>query len=355
MDTSRLLALAPILAQETATAIKYLKPLREALKTGRMLDVPKLRSEAEKILRLAPSTQFVPSWLVIVNKIGAKTLHAREVLRRMNHILDDEDLKPQEKGLLIESLEADLANFENILRSTEGALKAIRESPRTIPTEKSEVGVLYPDGAFGDLEEFAREITELNRHLRSISEVAGEARSPSLSSLETGTFEIFFTTGTAVGALVATIVWRLLRTWKQIEEIRKLRAETRKIDAEASDLLEKRAKRQRDEAVQRIHTEVMGQSAPSVDQARKNELEISVKQAIAFIDERIQRNVLFEVSVAVQIAPGGTAPRAREKDAAQLIRERGAAMWEVQAKMSQPLLPVQSESQEEDTPATGGA
>jgi hypothetical protein len=353
METSRLLALAPVLADEVVGARETLQSIREALKMAKREEISAVRSIAEQHLRAAPSMHFVPSWLHLVHRIGGRTLHAREVLRRLGHILDDDDLKSTEKATLIESLQTDLSNFEITLRKLESALRAVNETARTIPTGKAEIGVLYPKQHFADLEEFAREVGELNRHIRPFIEVSGDTGSPALASLETGTFEIFLTTGTATGALVATVIWRLLRTWKQIEEIRKLRAETRKIDAEASELLEKRAQRQREEAVGRIHKEVMTQCDEGIDEARRNELSISVKQSIAFVDTRIQLNVLFEVA-PTEMPPRQTSAGEREAKETKLIRERGTAMQEIQASIARPLLPV-DDKQEELINEDGGA
>jgi len=224
------------------------------------------------------------------------------------------------------------------------ALRAINETIRSVPSGKAEIGALYPKEYFGDIEEFAREIADLNRHMRPLVEVSGDVGSPILVSLETGTFEVFLTVGTATGAILATIVWRLLRTWKQIEEIRKLRAETRKIDAEASELLEKRAQRQREEAVERINKEIMGQCDESIDVTRRNELAILVRQSIGYVDARIQLNVLFEVAPS-EMPPRQTPTGEREAKETRLIRERGAAMWEIQASMERRLLVAENDKE----------
>lgn len=347
MDSARLLTVLPILRSEIAGTTGVLREVERAILAKNSSQLLKARAEAQDYLRSAPSTQFVPSWLHLVRRIGGHNLHAREVLRRLSQVLDNEDLKPKERAALIESIIGDLDEFETLIVQLQSALSAVGETKLLIPVDKAAFGVLYPSEFFGDFEEFAREMAELNRHVRPLAEVCSDLAAPALSSLETGSFQVFLTVGTATGAIIATIVWRLLRTWKQIEEIRKLRAETRKVDAEASDLLDKRAQRQREEAVEKIHKDVMSQCDASIDATRRNELSIAVKQSIAFVDTRIQMNVLFEVG-ASDMPARQTPAGEREQKETKLIRERGAAMWEVQASLARPLLAADAKSVEQE-------
>lgn len=353
MDTSRLANIASVLVDELTQAGQALRNVREALNAKRADQTRTTRIEAESYLRNAPSVRFVPSWLHVIRVIGGRSLHAREVLRRLTNILDDEDLKTPQKEALIESLASDLDFFAHTVRSVKTVLDSINENGRLIASGTAELGVLYPQERFADFDAFAHEIDELNRHLRPIVEVTGDDVRPRLASLETGSFEVFLTVGTATGAIVATIVWRLLRTWKQIEEIRKLRAETKKIDIEASDLLEKHEKRQRGDSIERIHADVMAQCPSTVDEGRRNELSISVRQSISYIDTRIHLNVLFEVAPSAASLDSTESAGGPETEV-KLIRERGAAMWEIQENTERRLLAEKAADGVDSGPATPG-
>jgi len=344
MDTSRLLSLTTAFVRELEAVSPKMTALREALKKGFLDQLSDLRHEVEQRLAEGPSNHFPPSWLKILEQIGTKRLVAPELHRRLTYILDNEDLRLPQKAMLIGSIQSEINTFTGELRHLESGLASVRIQLESAPRGYCEVGALYPSKCFTDLEDFAGELKQLDKHLRALAELSGEPGSLHVRRLETASLEIFLTAGTATGVTLATLFWGLMRAWREFEEIKKIRAETRKIDAEVSDMLDKKLKEKVAEARALIAKDVMANGAVG-DKSRRNELSIAVEQAITFFENRVEKGALFEVTVGAE----GTSPEREQptlgSEKELLIRERGGAMSQMQLFAEPPLLTGESDTQ----------
>ena len=323
MDASRLMAmLQPLLASHEDLAPSIYK-LAQRLKGATNADL--LLTEAEIIDRLerAESNDFVPSWLRMLHSVGGDALHGRPLARRINAILENPDYRREHKGTLLEGVYQDLAPFMSNVRSLLTSLESLGVSEDEIPEGSCEIGVLFPPIEVKDLEDLAREIREFDKHMRVISELAGNAGSLSVRRVEKGSVNLFSLADPAVGSIVAALLAALVTLVKKVAEIRKIAAETRKINVEVAEKLEQQAVAARKAGIEDIAAQYVTRDVATQD-PRRNELDIALTHTIAYLDAKIQMNVVFEVRASASAEAAGEAIQT----ALQVIRQSGNALAE---------------------------
>ncbi|HEV7488691.1 MAG TPA: hypothetical protein VGQ65_23705 [Thermoanaerobaculia bacterium] len=155
--------------------------------------------------------------------------------------------------------------------------------------------------------------------------------------LQTASFDIFVLADPQVGGIFAGVLLGIVKLLKSLAEIRKLLAETKKINAEAADLLSKQASALRERGLREIAAEAMSK-AVLPDVSRANELAIANRQAVTYIESKIQLNVVFEVRASPTV--GNVASEEVEGTAKSLqqILEGGNALAELASNQVVPLL-----------------
>jgi hypothetical protein len=337
MDTSRLMAMLQDYLESHQDLPALIHKLAQHMQGAR---VSLTTSEADILesLDFAASNSFVPSWLRMIHEIGGDGLHGRQLARRIRAILENTDFRKAHKGTLLEGVFEDLQPFTAHARSLLNALEKMNVLPDRLPAGTSEIGVLFPSAVIKDLEELADEVHELDRHLRVFAELAGTTGSLPLRRIDTGSFNIFALADPAVGGLFAAVLVGLVTLVKQVAEIRKLAAETRKINTEVAEQLEKQANDERQTGIARVAERCL-QSTDISDLSRRNELTLSLSKSIAYVDAKMQMNVVFEVRASASTVSGD----GNEEAALKLIRQSGNSLAEIALREWQLLLPANGE------------
>ena len=295
MDTTRLATMLPFFVRELDMTRNRIQPLRLKLKDEEQKgNTADLRRRLDSELEHAPSLTFVPSWIRMIRQFGGRKLHASEIRRRTRDILDNPDYAPYRKGVLLEQIEGEIGDLHGALRALLTALEAVGVEHEELPVSSAEIGALYPQDSFSDPAEFSRELSLLDRHLRTVAEIAGSSEQPKLKTLQTNSFDVFVWSDLITGAKFIAIVFGILRAWREIEEIRKVRAEAQKFSAEATATLT-RLEEERRESARAAVTRDLTSEIKTDDDARKNELLNAARHVVEFVEQRITMNVTFEV------------------------------------------------------------
>jgi hypothetical protein len=337
MDASRLMAMLVAYLRDHEDLPAPIYKLGQILKD--VSNVNLLMTDVEILDRLeyASSNEFPPSWLRMLAHVGGSGLHGRQLARRIRSILEQQYRK-EHKGALLEGVYHDLQPFVSNAKALLTSLDRMQIKPDDVPDGKCEIGVLFPSSTLKTLEDLTRESHEFDRHLRVLVELTGGSGSVLIKRLETGSFNIYTLANPSVGALFAAMVAGLVALWKQVAEIRKLAAETEKINLEIAEKLKAQANELRQAGVDKLATDCLATTVESND-ARRNELTVSFSQALAYLDTKIQMNVIFEVRAA-GINAGESTP---ELEAAlKSIRSNGAILADAALCDLQRLLPVGS-------------
>jgi len=126
------------------------------------------------------------------------------------------------------------------------SLKAIGIEASTLKTGDAEIGFLLPRSLFNNhLDELIKELRDIHRIIRAFSEATvGGVEEVEVRQISTSDPLFFFHLSVAtIAAIGAAVTWAL-NTWKQVEEIRKVRADIQKTEVltekEASEIFDKK-------------------------------------------------------------------------------------------------------------------
>ena len=338
MDTGRLKALITRLEPEFANVQFWIEWLAKKLDGTSTKEKVNARGELERRLQEAPSNSFVPSWQRMIAALGGRRLHGRALWNRIAAALDADEYSDDAKSSILYDISTEVEKFTSTLQAIRGALARLRADE--LQPDEAEVGVLFPLDAVAHADKLSAEVAEFERHLRTFWKLAGREGDVRLRRLDNASADFFWSVALEVGLLSASALWGIALLREKTATARKLEAETRKLDAEAADILRKRAVEDAEIGRREIQQKLMAASKVD-DAARRNELDGFTKHAIRYFEARIELGVIFEVRAPdVPGTPDGEAqdeaPR-HQKVIAQ-IREKGSALAPLDIQLQLPLL-----------------
>jgi hypothetical protein len=336
MDVSRIAAVLQPLLKELAPLPPVFYEIREALKKAELVKLSKSRDRLQALLVTAPSNHWVPSWRRVIDLVRASKLHGSNLLRRVRAVLDDLDYRPDHAAILIEGIQADVEELIGRLRALDAAFETTGLAPYRVPSDMCEIGALFPTVSL-DIDDLARELHELDRHIRTFAELGGMPGGLPLHMIQTGSCDLFLIADPVVGGIVAGVLVGIVNLLKSLAEIKKLQAETKKFNAEAAELLSKQGTGVKEKGLQEITRTALAQSNVT-DAARANELAIATRQAVVYIESKVQLNVIFEVRMGDTGESSKTDKADTENSAIEQIASGGNALAEFDAQRLTPLL-----------------
>jgi hypothetical protein len=163
---------------------------------------------------------------------------------------------------------------------------------------QAEIGILLPRELFQNhLRELIDELRTLNRVIRAFSEVATGAPEPiEVHQISTSDPVFFFGISATTIAFFGKAVRWALNTWKQVEEIKKVRADAQRIraftDKEMKDIFDTKI----DESIKNaIETHVKELLPPDKSEPRHHELRNDLVWALDSILTRVERGMTVEI------------------------------------------------------------
>ena len=347
MDASRIAAVVQPLGKELVSVPAALAALRQAYETDDTLGVDAARVHLRDVLYSAQSNKWVPSWLRIVELIGGRNVHGSKLWLRIAAIVENTDYRRDHVAMLIGGVQSDVQTFLNIIRGLDAALQSAGIGRHQVPAWQCEIGALFPENLF-TIDDLTRELHELDRHLRTFAELGGTTGGLPVLVLQTGSFDIFVLANPIVGAIVAGVLAGTVKLLKELAEIRKLQAETKKINAEAADLLGRQAATAKEKGLQEITRGALAQ-AVTTDAARSNELAIATRQSVVYVESKVHVNVVFEVRMSEADTSAERPKDAGENAAVEQISTHGNALAELDSQRAVPLLGMPAQSTKNGT------
>jgi nucleoside-triphosphatase THEP1 len=342
MDTSRLKSLIENLIQsENEFKIqKILGNLENSLSTlvssPQAADVQVAVSEQfdELLLRARRlSNRWEPAQLEDLDEIGALDFFGESFVEAIQGSTPSSSLTPAVVQKHFHQLKEARHQYIELLKSSDQDLSRLNITAEPLVEGTAEIGFRIPRQLFdGELEGLIEELRVLRRIMRAFSEVTLGAAEP-IEVKQISTTDPLFFFGLAPFTVVAigrAVTWAL-SNWKQVEEIRKLRAETEKLQAhsekEIEEFFDSKIKRMIDKAIDRKAKELVGSEDPK---QRKAEQYIDLKWALNSLFARIERGMTVEMRFLPPPAEG------EEDEAATTHREAFTEMAEIAPQLSFP-------------------
>jgi hypothetical protein len=201
--------------------------------------------------------------------------------------------------------------MENLL-ALRDRIQAVGIVAQKLPPGAAELGILLPRSLFDNhFDELVRHLGVINKVLRIISELAtGSVQPVEVDQISTTDPTFYLGMAPEVAIAVGGCVTWALHTWKSIENIRKVRAEVRSLNAEGKQELEsqfdKMITETLDKAVQSRLAELL--ATARVEEVRKHELNKALDWALEQILTRVERGMTVELRLEPPKAAKGRLP-----------------------------------------------
>ncbi|TGV61534.1 hypothetical protein EN784_03910 [bacterium M00.F.Ca.ET.141.01.1.1] len=318
MNASRLLEIVDLLLQQEeqnatesrladlSTALGQLvaSPAEPSYQQALSSAIERLQEALNALLR-----SFQPAQINLLNEIGAGPFFVEDFASQFRSWISEGPATPavaQDKlAKYLKRRTAYIAHLKNLKAS----LQAVGIRKDELESGQAEIGFLLPRDLFENhLDGLIVELRFLKRAIRAFSEAAtGSAEPIEVRQISTTDPQFFFGLSTATIALLGLAVNWALSTWQQVEEIRKIRAETEKLETFKNDpiveLFDAKIKQVVDASVeakvQEILKDVDGKSG------RKHEQASDMKWALDSIFARVERGMTVEIRLLPPAIPDG--------------------------------------------------
>ncbi len=239
-----------------------------------------------------------PAQAVLIEEINGKPYFSSLLPQQIKVQLAENSITPAVVASEVSSLTSDRQAYLNKLVEVENGLETlgiVREEPKPGDVE---LGVLIPRNLFENhLGHLAQELATLNRIIRVFLEITtGTGQEVEVRQISTSDPTFFLGIPVVTLLKIGFVTDWLTKKWKEIEEIRKLRAETKKLGIEeAVTAYDHRIEELVQSNIQEMKTELIKEYKG--EKGRKHELENSLEWALNSLIARIERGLTIEVRV----------------------------------------------------------
>lgn len=289
----------------------------------------------------ATRTSFEPAQVLLLKEIGADEFFVDDFGAQIGALIRANPLSPavtQQK--LGEFLSRRKAYIQQITQLREN-LNAVGVTPISLEPGDAEIGFLLPRALFNNrLDSLIKELRDIHRIIRAFSEVAtGSVSEVEVREISTSDPLFFFQIDPLTIASIGAAVTWALNTWKQVEEIRRVRSETRKTNVltekEATDVFDRKINERIESSVE----EKVNQLTPDDGKpGRSKEQRADLTWALQSILAHVERGMIVEVRFVPPPLPEGLEPADAREAKERLAFEdlRGIASQLVFPKMEGP-------------------
>lgn len=263
----------------------------------------------EKLRSLINSVRatFQPAQIKLLEEIDAVDYFARDPASEIISWVSENVATPAAAQNKLQSLIRDREDYLTQIRQLAENLLNVGVEVNTLEPGQAEIGFLLPGELFdNELEPLLKELEVVKRIIRAFSEASTGGVEPIVvRQISTSDPTFFFGFSPETIAMIGGAVTWALVTFEQIERIRKLRAETEKIESFKDDPIEKlfddKIRREVENAVSAKTAEIV--EGIQGDEGRKNEQETHIKWALESIISRVERGMVVEIRLLPPPAP----------------------------------------------------
>ena len=243
--------------------------------------------------------KFEPAQIALFDEIGASEFFVKDIWALINDWVQQNHLTPVVIQTNLNNLKSKRqAYIENITKLRD-SLDVIGVKASVLQQGDAEIGILLPRPLFdNNFEQLIKELSAIKFVLRAFSELATGYVEP-ITVREISTSDPLFLLGMVpktIAKIGRTVTWAL-NTWKQVEEIRKVRAETAKLtefsEEEIDSIFGKKIKKTIDAAVSDKLDSLLADVADN--KGRAKEQREHLKSSLEWLLAQVERGVTIEI------------------------------------------------------------
>lgn len=282
-----------------------------------------------------------PAQEALIREINGMSYFSELLPQRIGNNLSQNAITPAVVSTEVNKIANDRQAYLSKLENIEQGLEALGVKGEAPEPGDVELGVLIPRSLFeNSLGPLAKELAVVNRIIQIFTEVTtGTVQPTEVREISTSDPAFFLSAPVLTVLAIGKVVDWLTNKWKEIEEIRKLRAETKKleienalkaIDDKIDAIIKSSVQEQKDELIKLYKG----------DPGRKNELELGLEWALQSLVARIERGLTIEVRVLAPPAETGDEDGAKQAEVYADIARVSHKLQFAQISQEQPILPL---------------
>lgn len=268
-----------------------------------------ISTQLEKLrtsLSAIETNNLPPGWKQVLTEHGLSHFIGTELLQKLTEIFSRNAITPsialQEIQEVQRNLDSKVTAATELLRG----LKLLEFPMDDLKSGEAEIGLLVPrESIDSKLDRFTRELNDTAKIIGVFEELTtGQRREATIRTLSSTDLTVLLDIWPISGVALATAVERIAAFYKQVLEIKKLKAEvtrlalpdkmTQQLDQEANDKMEANLRSLRDEMIANYE----GQKT------RKHELETELLIALHRIANKLDQGIHFEFRAGEPTTPG---------------------------------------------------
>ncbi len=270
-------------------------------------------------------SEFTPAQLKLLYEIGAKPYFIDNFPSEIGAWMQENPLTPSVTQQKLQTFVSQRNEYIQRITQLRDGLEFIGMKATALESGDAELAILLPRELFAnEFDELVKKLRDVNRVIRAFSEVATGSVEP-ITVRQISTSDPQFFLGMSVVTLAAlgrAITWAL-DTWKKVEEIRNLRAQTKKLAtpfAEAEGMFEKKIGEIIQQSVAKKIDELLG--APDGLAGRVKEQRVHLEWALETLLAYIERGVTLEVTFKLPApSPGEETASEQTEEAFQTLQQ----------------------------------
>jgi hypothetical protein len=241
---------------------------------------------------------FSPAQVKLLDEIKARQHFVDDVPALIETIIGENSITPAVVRDKVDQIRQSREQYLNTIRELRDRLASIGIEAYSLEPGEAEIGLLIPRDLFkNELGGLVQELRALNRIIRAFSELAvGHTEKIEVKQISTSDPVFILGIGAPTIALLARTVKWALDTWQQVEEIRKIRAETQKLKSFTPEEIEGIFGKKIEQQIEIAVEEKLEQLIETKDKAgRHYEQRNDLKWALESILGRVERGMTVEV------------------------------------------------------------
>jgi hypothetical protein len=258
-----------------------------------------ISSQLEKLqisLSAIETNNFPPGWKQVLTEHSLSVFIGTVLLGQLTEIFSRNAITPSIALKEIQEVQLDLNSKVTAMTELINGFKLLEFSMDDLEPGEAEIGLLVPrESIDSKLNRFTRELQDTAKIIGVFEELTtGQRRDASIRALSSTDLTVLLDIWPVSGVALATAVERIAAFYKQVLEIKKLKAEvtrlalpekmTQQLDQQANDKMEANLRSLRDEMIAMYE----GQKA------RKHELETELLIALHRIANKLDEGIHFE-------------------------------------------------------------
>jgi hypothetical protein len=249
----------------------------------------------------APSDDLSPAWRQLLTEVGGNELFGRPLKTIIENIFSTNQITPAVALTELQQLLKRVNTFKAALDQLTVALRQLNIGDETLSPGQCEIGMLIPRTAVDNhLTEFADELNEISFILNTFSEIGtGKKDNLDIKTISSTDLTVYLNAAAPFAACLAVAIERIVALYRQLLEIRKLRADLQKqgVPAEQTAGIEDYANKLMDNGIEKLSVDIITEFYKGSDDGRKNELSNAARISLDRLATRIDRGYNFEVRV----------------------------------------------------------